>query len=292
MTFGQPRTASSRSTCRIKAVPNPAAALRGDGERVDPAPVPVVAAHHRADEGAVEQGDEEQVTLDGQLVPDDRRRVVVGCGIGEDAVPEGDDVGLIRFVERTDVHQYSRWRIPAGSTLTASQHPSPSSTAISTVRARQTAATASTVPVRRIHYRNSVPTHTALEKRSWRPETASIRARRRSWRSSSPSNRDADLDAVNRAWNAAGNPGTLSESLFGKIRSELGLTGKRGTNGGAPRRPPVRRRRARPSRRRRGAGGRRRRRRPRRSPTAGRATRGRASRPSSRRCSGGSPRPT
>jgi hypothetical protein len=48
-----------------------------------------------------------------------------------------------------------------------------------------------------------------------------------------PDNLDADLDAVNRAWNAAGNQGTISESLFGKIRSKLGLTGKRGANGGA-----------------------------------------------------------
>jgi hypothetical protein len=48
-----------------------------------------------------------------------------------------------------------------------------------------------------------------------------------------PDNRDADLAAVNRAWNAAGNQGTISESLHGKIRSKLGLTGRRGTNGGA-----------------------------------------------------------
>src|SRR3954468_22906855 len=48
-----------------------------------------------------------------------------------------------------------------------------------------------------------------------------------------PGNRDADLDAANRAWNAAGNEGTISESLFGKIRSKLGLTGKRGVDGGA-----------------------------------------------------------
>src|SRR4051794_6963556 len=48
-----------------------------------------------------------------------------------------------------------------------------------------------------------------------------------------PGNRDADLGAVNQAWNAAGNTGTISESLFGKIRSKLGLTGKRGMNGGA-----------------------------------------------------------
>jgi hypothetical protein len=48
-----------------------------------------------------------------------------------------------------------------------------------------------------------------------------------------PGNRDADLDAVNRAWNAAGNQGTISESLFGKIRRDLGLTGKRRVNGEA-----------------------------------------------------------
>src|SRR3954451_10907429 len=42
-----------------------------------------------------------------------------------------------------------------------------------------------------------------------------------------PENRDADLDAVNRAWSAAGNQGTISESLFGKIRARLGLTARR-----------------------------------------------------------------
>lgn len=34
-----------------------------------------------------------------------------------------------------------------------------------------------------------------------------------------PGNRDADMDEVNSAWNAAGNPGIISESLYGKIRS-------------------------------------------------------------------------
>jgi hypothetical protein len=38
------------------------------------------------------------------------------------------------------------------------------------------------------------------------------------------------VEAVNRAWAEAGNPGTLSESLLGKVRSKLGLTGK-GTSG-------------------------------------------------------------
>ena len=50
-----------------------------------------------------------------------------------------------------------------------------------------------------------------------------------------PGNRDADLVAVNRAWSAAGNQGTISESLFGKLRSKLGLTGKKGANGLATR---------------------------------------------------------
>jgi len=48
-----------------------------------------------------------------------------------------------------------------------------------------------------------------------------------------PGHRDAKLEAVNEAWAAAGNDGTISDSLFGKLRSKLGLTGKRGTNGGA-----------------------------------------------------------
>ena len=47
-----------------------------------------------------------------------------------------------------------------------------------------------------------------------------------------PGNRDAGVEAVNSAWVAAGNTGSVSESLVGKIRSKLGLTGRRGTNGG------------------------------------------------------------
>jgi hypothetical protein len=47
-----------------------------------------------------------------------------------------------------------------------------------------------------------------------------------------PGHGDANLEAVNKAWTAAGNDGTISDSLFGKLRSKLGLTGKRGTNGG------------------------------------------------------------
>ncbi|MBV8074917.1 MAG: hypothetical protein JO284_00860 [Planctomycetaceae bacterium] len=38
--------------------------------------------------------------------------------------------------------------------------------------------------------------------------------------------RQANHEAVNRAWSAAGHAGTISESLVGKIRSELGLTGQ------------------------------------------------------------------
>jgi hypothetical protein len=36
--------------------------------------------------------------------------------------------------------------------------------------------------------------------------------------------RQANHEAVNRAWTEAGHGGTISESLVGKIRSELGLT--------------------------------------------------------------------
>jgi hypothetical protein len=48
-----------------------------------------------------------------------------------------------------------------------------------------------------------------------------------------PGHRDANLEAVNKAWSAAGNDGTISDSLFGKLRSKLGLTGRKGANGGA-----------------------------------------------------------
>jgi hypothetical protein len=40
------------------------------------------------------------------------------------------------------------------------------------------------------------------------------------------SNRNADDEAVNEAWNAAGNEGTISGSLIYKVRSKLGLTGQ------------------------------------------------------------------
>ena len=36
----------------------------------------------------------------------------------------------------------------------------------------------------------------------------------------------ANTEAVNRAWIKAGHEGTISESLVGKIRSEMGLTGQ------------------------------------------------------------------
>ena len=48
-----------------------------------------------------------------------------------------------------------------------------------------------------------------------------------------PKNRDTNLEEANKAWAAAGNPGTLSESLFSKVRAKLGLTTK-GAAGAAP----------------------------------------------------------
>ena len=41
------------------------------------------------------------------------------------------------------------------------------------------------------------------------------------------SNPDGNLESVNKAWTAAGNAGSVSESLVGKVRSRLGLTGKK-----------------------------------------------------------------
>jgi hypothetical protein len=38
--------------------------------------------------------------------------------------------------------------------------------------------------------------------------------------------RQANHEVVNRAWTEAGHAGTISESLVGKLRSELGLTGQ------------------------------------------------------------------
>ena len=47
-------------------------------------------AHHRARQNAVEEGDQEQLPLDSELVADDPRRIVVRCGVVEDTPPEGD----------------------------------------------------------------------------------------------------------------------------------------------------------------------------------------------------------
>lgn len=44
------------------------------------------------------------------------------------------------------------------------------------------------------------------------------------------SNHDANMEAVNKAWNAAGNEGTISPGLLKKLRSKLGLTNKRTKN--------------------------------------------------------------
>jgi len=47
------------------------------------------------------------------------------------------------------------------------------------------------------------------------------------------SNRDADEDAVNAAWTAAGNAGTINRRLIGTVREKLGPTGKPETSGRA-----------------------------------------------------------
>src|SRR5215210_8104773 len=44
---------------------------------------------------------------------------------------------------------------------------------------------------------------------------------------------EANEQVVNEAWEEAGNEGTISVSLVSKIRSDMGLTGKRGSRNGA-----------------------------------------------------------
>ena len=104
-----------------------------------------------------------------------------------------------------------------------------------------------------------------------------------------PDNRDADEAAINQAWRAEGHDDDISGSLVSKTRSRLKIPKKRGATGGADGGPKAKGK-AKPK----GAKGKvaRRQRRPRLSPTAGRATRGRASRRSSGSCSAVSPRPT
>src|SRR3954471_11215198 len=57
---------------------------------------------------------------------------------------------------------------------------------------------------------------------------------------------EANEQAVNEAWRKAGNEGTISNSLVSKIRSDMGLTGKKGSRNGAvaggeaPKRTPKR----------------------------------------------------
>src|ERR1700733_9191189 len=45
---------------------------------------------------------------------------------------------------------------------------------------------------------------------------------------------DGNLESVNEAWTAAGNAGSLSESLVGKVRARLGLTGKKKIDASKP----------------------------------------------------------
>jgi hypothetical protein len=54
---------------------------------------------------------------------------------------------------------------------------------------------------------------------------------------------EADMQAVNDAWQEAGNPGTISGSLVSKIRSGLGLTDKGRSPGEAAGRPKAKKKR-------------------------------------------------
>jgi hypothetical protein len=53
------------------------------------------------------------------------------------------------------------------------------------------------------------------------------------------SNPGGNLESVNQAWTAAGNEGTVSESLVDKVRSSLGLTGRKTVEKPKPVEPPA-----------------------------------------------------
>ena len=92
-----------------------------------------------------------------------------------------------------------------------------------------------------------------------------------------PGDPDADFTAVNRAWKAAGNEGSVSESLVSKARSRLKLDRQAGARRGADRATakPAAKGKAKSSPKGARARGRPRQRKPRRSPKVGREARGR-----------------
>src|SRR5262245_36539913 len=77
---------------------------RPDGHRVNPAAVAVVAAHGRPDHDTVAEGNEEQLTLDRELLAYRRRRVVVRRGVGQHLGPQVDDGRLVRVLVGADLH--------------------------------------------------------------------------------------------------------------------------------------------------------------------------------------------
>src|SRR5262249_13171153 len=84
---------------------DPRAPPRGvDAERIQPAPVAVVAANDRAKDPVVDGRDEEKLALARELLPDRLHRIVVGLGVVEDLPPQGDHRLLIRLDELPNRH--------------------------------------------------------------------------------------------------------------------------------------------------------------------------------------------
>jgi hypothetical protein len=95
------------------------------------------------------------------------------------------------------------------------------------MRTRQVGANASTVPDRRIHYRNTLRSHTAIGEAIMASGAVVNQGKGAFVEKYFAGNPDGNLESVNKAWTSAGNDGTVSESLVGKVRSRLGLTGKK-----------------------------------------------------------------
>ena len=102
-----------------------------------------------------------------------------------------------------------------------------------TVLLRQNETIASNVTEHGVDYRNGVPSRTAFGAKIMATGPGVNQGKTPFVAEFLSVNPDATLATVNEAWKSAGNEGTVSESLVGKTRSKLKLTGKKGTNGGS-----------------------------------------------------------
>ena len=79
------------------------AVRRRNGDRIDPAPMPVVSRHRRANHQVAKKGDEEKLISERDLLFDDQRGLVVRHFVAKDSLPKCDHPGaMISVGVRTD----------------------------------------------------------------------------------------------------------------------------------------------------------------------------------------------